>query len=353
MSAPATNAFSPAPVRITTRTPSSRLQLEHRAPQLVERRGVQRVEHLRAVDRDDRDRAVALEQQVVEGHGASSSGNGYISQPSTTADARKPANISAAEPHLLARLVFARCTANTSDTKNANSASSSRWLCIYFRPMRDVVRVDDDQQVQQAGDDQERVAVLVGDRAHVAAAVAERAGDEVRQRRCRDRRAPRGRPAARTARTETGGREARGRSRTSAAARRGRSSPFDRRPSHRWPAPGMAHDARHSSTSAARLRLVRQQWRARSLVYLIIRGCHDQPRDDDAERQRRQRRESQLRRHRARRPLVDQRERGRATQRAATSTRAGSCARRHRPPARRAASARRRRARPPPTAAPA
>ena len=36
MSAPATNDFSPAPVRITTRTAASWRQAEHRAAQLVE-----------------------------------------------------------------------------------------------------------------------------------------------------------------------------------------------------------------------------------------------------------------------------------------------------------------------------
>ena len=38
---------------------------------------------------------------------------------------------------------------------------------------------DDDQQIQQSGDDQEGVAVFVGDRADVAGAVAERARDEI------------------------------------------------------------------------------------------------------------------------------------------------------------------------------
>ena len=42
-------------------------------------------------------------RRVVEGH---QSGNGYISQPSTTAEARKPPNISAAEAQLIARLVL-------------------------------------------------------------------------------------------------------------------------------------------------------------------------------------------------------------------------------------------------------
>ena len=68
MSAPATNALSPAPVRTIARTPSSRLQIEHRAPQLVERLGVERVQNLRPVDGDDGDGAVALEQEVVKGH---------------------------------------------------------------------------------------------------------------------------------------------------------------------------------------------------------------------------------------------------------------------------------------------
>ena len=65
-------------------------ELEDRAAQFVERPAVQRVEHLRTVDRDDRGRLVAFDQKILESH---HNGNGYISQPSTTADARKPPNI--------------------------------------------------------------------------------------------------------------------------------------------------------------------------------------------------------------------------------------------------------------------
>ena len=68
MSAPATNALSPAPVTTTTRTPSSLPQFERGAAQLVERLGVERVENLGPVDGDDRDGAVAVDEQVVKGH---------------------------------------------------------------------------------------------------------------------------------------------------------------------------------------------------------------------------------------------------------------------------------------------
>src|SRR5438552_6660798 len=46
---------------------------------------------------------------------------------------------------------------------------------------RDIARVDDDQQIQQASDDEKRVAVLVRDGADVAGPVAERARQEIGQ----------------------------------------------------------------------------------------------------------------------------------------------------------------------------
>ena len=68
MSAPATNDFSPAPVSTIARTPASALQLGHRGRSSRERLGVQRVQDLGAVERDDGDGAVALDQQVFKGH---------------------------------------------------------------------------------------------------------------------------------------------------------------------------------------------------------------------------------------------------------------------------------------------
>ena len=88
----------------------------------------------------------------------------------------------------------------------------------------DVVGVDDDQQIQQAGDDEEGVAVLVGHRADLPGAEPERGGDEIRQadaevgeRRQADQRlgeVERKQPALEP-----------GRWRTSAAGRPGRSAP--------------------------------------------------------------------------------------------------------------------------------
>ncbi len=69
MSAPATNDFSPAPVTMTDAHGGIVLQLEHGAPEFVGGRGVEGVENRRTVDRDDRDGAVAIEQEVVKVHG--------------------------------------------------------------------------------------------------------------------------------------------------------------------------------------------------------------------------------------------------------------------------------------------
>ena len=45
-----------------------RLHLQDRSPQLIERRGVQRVEDLWPVDRDDDNGPITLDQEVLEGH---------------------------------------------------------------------------------------------------------------------------------------------------------------------------------------------------------------------------------------------------------------------------------------------
>ena len=180
---------------------------------------------------------------------------------------------------------------------------------------------------------EKRVAVLVGDRAHVAGAVAQRAGDESTARRCRDRRAPRGRPAGRRDRTETAGR-APGRSRTSAAARRGRPALRRAGPSHRWPAPGIAHDARHSSTSAPDCVLFGGGGAHGRLVYLIRSAVRRPRTHDPRDRRRRAARPDaariQFAGHVAGRPFVDERRgrrdderRARASQRAARA-RAGA-----------------------------
>src|SRR5215467_14494093 len=50
---------------------------------------------------------------------------------------------------------------------------------MLFATERDVVRVDDDQEVQKTGNDQEADAVLVGGGANVAFAEAERRGEKV------------------------------------------------------------------------------------------------------------------------------------------------------------------------------
>src|SRR5438067_12695938 len=97
------------------------------------------------------------------------------------ADATKPANITAPNRTCSRATSFAS-TAKTSETKNANSASSRIWLRIASDSLpaeRDVVGVDDYQQVHQSCVHDKRVAVLVGNRAHVAGSVAERLGQKI------------------------------------------------------------------------------------------------------------------------------------------------------------------------------
>src|SRR5437773_1208525 len=102
------------------------------------------------------------------------SGSGYISQPSTIADPTKPAN-SRPPSRSCSFTSSLAMTAKISETKNANSTSRTIWLCMGRRASlpaeRHVVRVDDDEEIQQAGDDQECVAVLVRNRTDIAGAI--------------------------------------------------------------------------------------------------------------------------------------------------------------------------------------
>ena len=68
MSAPATNAFSPAPVRMTTRTDGVGAQRAACLAQFRQRGGVERVEHRRPVDRDGGDGPVDGDEEVFVGH---------------------------------------------------------------------------------------------------------------------------------------------------------------------------------------------------------------------------------------------------------------------------------------------
>src|SRR5215216_1991605 len=82
--------------------------------------------------------------------------------------------------------------ANTSDTKNAKRTSRRKWLCTLLAAERDVVRVDDNEKIQQTGDDEECVPIFVANGAHIARAQSECACDEVRNtnadvRQCRKR----------------------------------------------------------------------------------------------------------------------------------------------------------------------
>src|SRR6266436_5509888 len=110
------------------------------------------------------------------------SGRGYISQLSTIADPTKPANSSPPTRSCSFTSSFAM-TAKISETKKANSTSRTMWLCMRprasFPAEGRVVRVDDDEKIQEAGHDQKRFAVLVRRCTHLARAVPHRARDEV------------------------------------------------------------------------------------------------------------------------------------------------------------------------------
>src|SRR5262245_3399412 len=107
-----------------------------------------------------------------------------MSHPSTNAEARKPAK-SRPPNWACSRGVSFAMTAKTSETKKAKSARIKTWLRIVplllLPPERDVPDVHHHEQVEQAGDDQERIAVLVGHGGHLAAAQSKRRGGEIRQ----------------------------------------------------------------------------------------------------------------------------------------------------------------------------
>ena len=71
-------------------------------------------------------------------------------------------------------------------------------MAAHLRPARDVVRVEHDEEVEQSGDDQEGVAVLIGDGGHDAGAETERPRRRSMAGPGRHWRTPRGRPAARS-----------------------------------------------------------------------------------------------------------------------------------------------------------
>src|SRR5258708_2106597 len=110
------------------------------------------------------------------------SGRGYISQLSTIADPTKPANSSPPTRSCSFTSSFPM-TGKMREKKKGNSTSRTMWLCMRPRASLPaeghVVRVDDDEKIQEAGDDQKRVAVLVRRRAHLARAVPHRARDEI------------------------------------------------------------------------------------------------------------------------------------------------------------------------------
>ena len=143
---------------------------------------------------------------------AGHSGSGYISQPSTTAVARirrtsSPPDVSAGA----GRRASARQIRSTRETRRARAAGSG-WS---LPPHRDVERIEDDEKIQQPGDDEKAVAVLVGRGRHLAARRPRACARASTARRARCQPPRPVRRADRKARTEIPGRAAPARSRTS------------------------------------------------------------------------------------------------------------------------------------------
>src|SRR4029077_13693218 len=59
-------------------------------------------------------------------------------------------------------------------------ASTGRSGCALLAAESDIVGVDDDEKIEQAGRHHKRIAIFVGHRAHLAGADPKRARDEVR-----------------------------------------------------------------------------------------------------------------------------------------------------------------------------
>src|SRR3954470_1664535 len=174
MSAPATNDFSPAPVRITTRTLSSYLSSR------IARRSSSSVRVLSAFSTLGRlmvtiavasSRSISwLSKDITVGTGTSASRARSLRPGTRRTSSRRTAADRARRPWRSRRRPATR-----KRRRSPSAADGSALLASH----RDVVGVDDDEHVEQAGDDQEGVAVLVGDGADVAAAITERAGKEV------------------------------------------------------------------------------------------------------------------------------------------------------------------------------
>ena len=118
--------FSPAPSETDHAHAVVLLEIEDGPAQLVERLRVQGVEHLRPVDRQVGDSAVALEKKRVEGHGSTLQQE-RIHQPAEHGNRHDEAGEHhAAVADLLLDVVFGDHAAKTSETKNANRISSRR-----------------------------------------------------------------------------------------------------------------------------------------------------------------------------------------------------------------------------------
>ena len=212
-----------------------------------------------------------------------------------------------AEPQLIAR-PGREAACRRRSTRTRRTESSRRGASSYgrFRPRREVERVEHDEHVQQAGDDEERVAVLVGHGDDVALAERpprRRAGAARPATHCAA--APRNTSGSAMSNGKQLGRRTPDRSRTSSSARRRRRRPCA--PARRHvPAPGTSHGERARTGDqrvgrglggGARRFAVLEGWdggedmpgQFTRCSPFAGRGANQHERDHRAERQRRQR----------------------------------------------------------------
>src|SRR6516225_4726315 len=174
MSAPATNDLSPVPVTMTTRTCSSCLTSR------IARRSSSSVRVFKALSTFGRlivtivvasSRSISRLSKVIRlGRDTSAS-----RAPPPTPESRRTSTIRS-EADRVDRPWRSPQRPATRRTQRSPSGEGGSAL---LPPEGDVVGVDHDEHVEESGDNQKRVAVLVRHRPNVASAVAKRAGNEI------------------------------------------------------------------------------------------------------------------------------------------------------------------------------
>ena len=163
----------------------------------------------------------SMRVELSRAQSADQIGNGNISQPSTSAAAIIPPNIFA--PMTSCSCVSSRSSAGEHRRDAQREDQHEHEMALpSFAPLRDIERVDDDERVQQARDDEKGVAVLVGDGNRRCRRRIPSRAPRYTAGRCPCSRAPRARRAAARIRREKFALRGTAPARTSREARRER-----------------------------------------------------------------------------------------------------------------------------------